>query len=995
MLAKSLRASPFFQLLESREASEPNAKAYTGLLLLTEPDAEEALEYIKSVFPGFTSHGMGHSLRILENLYQALSDALREELSSPEIFCLIMAAMFHDMGMAKPDVPDLSRQRDQHHLYAEEPLKLFMEEKMTAVAEWRRLYSCILFVCQAHGMEQGAFYGHKDFYTKDTIDRKPLRFGLLGVLLRIGDLLDLDENRTSGLIRRLYPSRFQDETSQRHHCRHEHVARFSISPQTIEINVLAEDVEEYHIWDRWLHCLKEDILHANTYLMPKLGKGLNLPELRHEIQKTAQAAFETEELRFELTDEGRIWNILSQSVYTGEFDFIRELVQNGIDAVLMKYYQNPEIELAHPSPRSWGAWERDGKVVAAYSAEQQLLLIWDTGTGMDTGEVRQFLFRIADSGYRHQPGARNFPLHTIAKFGIGFLSCLSKCEETLLYTCPAPPKVGCRVRMYSNSTHAYFEKLDVQPVSGTMICMQLKRGYKAEEVREYLSLTFRYPSVPVEWLDLDQMERQVKGLSDMKRLRHRLFAPGYQMPQHLFERDYDFFEAVRANVFNERKDEERTIDRLNDVLKERLELWRGQEQSGTLKRKTFEQELSLLLREISLLDKYTDIRKRIGQMLSESKRWSAEEFSDMASTLLAQIQDCTNGLDLVKQQLYESAGLYMPPRRQVGRAELATPWEFDVCMIPFRGDFSVWTIVTEKERGKNYLSGSGLFFVQCAFDDWELGVEWRSIHGFLFQNKELTTHLAKVGEEECASAEEAYGIDLAEALDPAFLNLYTPEELLEEFLIQYNNQLGQEIVTSLHYLNMGRERITRSKKTWVERRTASEDWYIGSSTEEDPADYDFMGEDIVRLRLSNVPEAMAINDMIQTKTQLFQDGIPLNVDPSGLAPLGVCRVQLNLCGQARMELNVTRRYVDESQAKIDAWLAGVGLNIQRRILEQLNQAIRAWGFQGDLCALYTQKERPDQKEQSGEYFDQRGWQQMSALCNEISAESPETQNLYS
>lgn len=979
MLAKSLKESSFFRLLASREASEASARAYTGLLLLTEPDAEEALEFIKGIFPEFTSHDMGHSLRILENLYQVLSDKLLEELSTSEIFCLIMAAMFHDMGMGKPDVTDQVHQREQHHLYAEEPLKLFMEKKMTVVKEWRRLYKCILFVCQAHGMELGSFYGHKDFYTKDTIDGKPLRYGLLGVLLRIGDLLDLDENRTSDFIRKLYATHFHDETSRHHHSRHEHIERFSISPQVIEIIVLAADVEEYHIWDRWLHYLKEDILHANTYLMPRLGNGLNLPELRSEINKTEGASFETEELRFELAEEGQIWNILSQSVYTEEFDFIRELVQNGIDAVLMKVYQDAELELTHPSPRSWGVWDRDGKVVVAYSEMQRLLLIWDTGIGMNPDEVRRFLFRIADSGYHHQRGVRSFPLYTIAKFGIGFISCLSKCEEIMLHTYPAAPKVGCRVRMYSNSTHAFFEKLEPQQVSGTTVCMQLKRNYKIEEVRGYLAETFRYPSMPVEWLNLDQMSQQIEGLNSAKRLKHQLaFASSFQMPQHLFEPDYDYFEAVRDSVFKERREEEKTVDYLSEKLEQCLKRWISQERAGTLRQKLFEQEASMLLREIQPLDRHTDIRQKIGQLLIESKHGSEKEFSNMVSTLLSQIQDCVDGLTIVKQQLSKAANIYIDPRCRLGRAGLTSFLKIDGCMIPFRGDFSAWTIITDKTQGQRYLSGSGLFFVQCTFDDWELGVEWRSVHGFLFQNGELSIQLAKVGEEERNTVETVYGVDLAEALNPAYVGLHDPEDLLKDYLENcsevYGQQMGGEIVTSLHYLDVKRDQIIQRKKLRIEHMGAYEGWYPNKNIEEEQIDRNFMWKVIYNLYPDGNTEAMAIKEIIRVKNCVCQDGMPLDIDPTGLVPIGMCRVQMNLTGPAQMELNVTRRHVDESRAKLDVWLADVGAHIQRRVAEQMDQTIRAWGLRGELCTLCTEGER------SNEYFNIRSREQFSMQC---------------
>lgn len=977
MVGKSLERNPFFELLVSRSEREADARVYAGLLLLTEPEAEEALEFIKAVFPGFTSHGMTHSLRILTNLYQTLSDSLRETLSAPELFCLMMAAMFHDMGMALPEEPDRDRQRQEHHLYAEGPLERFMEEKLTGVKEWRRLYSCILFVCQAHGMGLEEFYGRRDCHTPDMIEGRPLRYGLLGALLRIGDLLDLDENRTSGFVRGLCAPYFRDRTSQRHHSRHEHIRRCYISPQMIDISVEAADVEEYHIWESWLRYLREDILYANTYLLPKLGRGLTLPEVQYEINKAPGAAFETEELRFELTEEGRIWSILSQSIYTEEFDFIRELVQNGIDAVLLHCYQDPETVLESPSPRSWGAWDREGRVTVAYSARQQVLLVWDTGVGMNLEEVRRFLFKIADSGYRYQPEARPFPFPAIAKFGIGFISCLSKCEEILLYTQSASDGDGCRVRMYANSVRAYFERLEARSGSGTTVCMLLKRSYPAAEVLAYLAETFRFPSVPVEWLDLDGMEWQLEGLAEEKRLRSRpAFAGLYQMPSQAFEACYETFDVVRESVHRERLAELEAVRALNDQLRTALEDWEDQERSGTLEQRTFTREMSLLLRSIQPLDRYTDIRRRMGELLEEGAAYAERAFPGEARGLLSGVRACAEELDVVQRELRERAGEYLAPRRRLGLEALSPFWEFRACLVPLTGDFSGQTAVTDRRKAGRYLRGTGMFFVQCAFDDWELGVEWRSVHGFLFQNGGLTLHLVRMREEERSYMEDRYGIDPEEALDEGLLLDHDPLELLEDYLERTGNLLEEEVEATVLYLDMERDRLVRREDSWRRKQDFSGCWHTvkedGSYGWNSGTIDDYLMWIARDLYSVEAPEAASLEEMYRRDNGAYQDGMPLDMNLTDLIPLGMCRLQVNLSGAARMELNVTRRHADGTQAKLDAWLAAVGARIQQRVVEQLGQTIREWGLRGELRDLCTPGI-------SGEYFASRSLGQLTQM----------------
>lgn len=972
MLDKSLRQNPMFKLLEGRDGAD--AEAYAGLLLLVESDAREALEYIKAVFPGFTTHGMGHSLRILEKIERILSDGLREELSACEIFCLMMAAMFHDMGMAKAAEPDKDRQREHHHLYAEGPLEEFMSQRLTLVKEWRRLYNCILFVCKAHGMERGALYGDKSFYDKDMIEGGVLRFGLLAVLLRVGDLLDLDENRTSEFARRLNAHYFQDETSQLHHIRHEHVDRVYLTPEVIEIEVRAENVEEYHLWEWWLDYLEGDILHANTHLMPKLGSGLMLPEPKCKVKKAEGADFETEELRFELTEKGRIWTILSKSVYTEEFDFIREIVQNGIDAVLMKDYAASEVPLPSPSPRSWGEWTGEHKVVVAYSARQGSMMVWDTGIGMDPEEVRRFLFRIADSGHRHRSETREFPFPAIAKFGIGFVSCLSKCNEIVLLTHPASQAEGCRVRMFSNSIRAFFEKLEGQPDSGTMVCMSLKRGYPMEEVRDYLVKTFRYPSVPVEWLDLDGMDDQKEILRSAGKLKTRgaKATHGAVMSQWEFEERYELFDAVRENVHHEREAQRDTVAYLRDRLAQSYDKWRRQIYAGTLKRNAFEREMSVLLRELQPLHQHAPtIQSQLGRLLESSKKQTEKEFPDFVEEILPEIEDCTYEAAAVREQLAQAANALLSPRWRLGEAELAQLWQHHVCMVSFEERFNGPRVITDRAEALRYRGGRGLLAVQCGFTDWELGVEWRSLHCFLFKNGELLLKLSDMSVIDDVDDEEMVDVEMEELLEFADFQDFNSQELMEAYVERLEYATRDSVTLRFSSLQVGRGEIIQTNEEQREALDAYGEWHMPEEAE--PDSNDFLWQLAVGLEDIFPSDSIAIGDIGRIESGFYQDGIPLDVDPTDLVPLGMCRARVNLSAGARMELNITRRHVDEAHEVMDKWISEVGSKIQMEVVGQLIKTVRDWGFQGEIGSLCTGKEGP------GGYFGRRCMEQLRTL----------------
>lgn len=93
--------------------------------------AEFLLPKIIETFPDYTEHGIRHSERILDILNLILSDNLKEELNEYEIFFLVSAAYFHDIGMVNfPEIATNSKItnntiaiateiRENHHVRSE------------------------------------------------------------------------------------------------------------------------------------------------------------------------------------------------------------------------------------------------------------------------------------------------------------------------------------------------------------------------------------------------------------------------------------------------------------------------------------------------------------------------------------------------------------------------------------------------------------------------------------------------------------------------------------------------------------------------------------------------------------------------------------------------------------------------------------------------------------------------------------------------------------
>ena len=116
---------------------------------------------------------------------------------------------------------------------------------------------------------------------------------------------------------------------------------------------------------------------------------------------------------------GGIIDLLSNHLYSSPSVYLRELLQNGVDAIRARQHDEPEhkgelrIELARTE------------------AGTPTLFFQDNGVGLTEEETHRFLATIGESSKRAVEERR---ADFIGQFGIGLLSCFIVCEEIVMVT---------------------------------------------------------------------------------------------------------------------------------------------------------------------------------------------------------------------------------------------------------------------------------------------------------------------------------------------------------------------------------------------------------------------------------------------------------------------------------------------------------------------------------------------------------------------------------
>lgn len=179
---------------------------------------------------------------------------------------------------------------------------------------------------------------------------------------------------------------------------------------------------------------------------------------------------------------GGMIDILANHLYSSPEVFVRELLQNGTDAISGR-------KLADPS---YGEGQIDIRV-----EPEKGLVFTDNGTGLTEEEIHQFLAVIGQSSKRDLQTGRILDDY-IGRFGIGMLSCFMVTDEIML-----------RTRSVKDATHAYefhgkpdgtYTILEIPaeeiPI-GTQVHILAKKGTESYFTEERISELVRYYGLPL------------------------------------------------------------------------------------------------------------------------------------------------------------------------------------------------------------------------------------------------------------------------------------------------------------------------------------------------------------------------------------------------------------------------------------------------------------------------------------------------------------------
>jgi hypothetical protein len=543
------------------------------------------LAHIPNTFPHYTQHTLKHSDAIVDQLSKLLfkggkSENAVVELSPAEGYILAATAYLHDAGMVVSDreksellqstewknwigesearakrLCDIAKLREGlastdsivANFLADLQTRFLVAEFVRGTHHYRAAkiithdqaalgrfafddpiaVRTISDICIAHGLRQHELEDREKYPDQRDVLGDQVNVRFLALLLRLGDLLDMSSDRACPLM--LNAACPLPPDSLAHWSQYGRITHRLTSPDRIELTAECNVQEEHSYLQDWCQWLVDEVRNARS-LMSRATRHRTwqppIVELEGSaatiaIRPSPDASYIPSRWHFELDNE-TVFDRIINDVSPDPNVFIRELIQNGLDATRCQMYSDLAAEGIRPPrcPTQVDPHRRRRYPIqitlrtvqvknelSDETEERQLLTVDDCGIGMDREVIRNYFLQVGRSYYTTEEFRRNFHFVPTSRFGVGFLSVFAVSDHVVVETFkPSSPSHDGPIRLTLTGPRNYLlTDHGTRRSAGTSISVQLRKQLASDEVTKLIKSWCRRVELPVIVDDLGKL----------------------------------------------------------------------------------------------------------------------------------------------------------------------------------------------------------------------------------------------------------------------------------------------------------------------------------------------------------------------------------------------------------------------------------------------------------------------------------------------------------
>lgn len=568
----------------------------------------KALENIAGFYPHFSNHNASHSQQILINIERILGKNI-ELLSGTDTWLILEAAYWHDVGMlvdatdakkvhSDPDFNFMIKTiaNDNGHdlnafckayeqgdwaiaIGSEDHPFDGVEKYRQLIAEWfrrnhdkrigslvtdpflqlgissprtellpNRLYRYLGQICMSHGMSFENVIEHLP-YKQTGLGIEDCHPRFIGCLLRLGDLFDLDDNRFCPVMAKHVSN--MPSVSQCHKDKHLSLREFQLDKKTVKLVAECSDEMSYIETQNWFGWIREEFQNQMSQwnlIVPNLDFG-SLPTIEQlDVRmKGNKVLLNNKPMKFSIDENHAIEILEGSGIYKKDTNIFRELIQNAIDATLMKVWMDSEqgiISLpkkAHPFAEKTQEILKNYPIKISFTKIEDIIdtddswweiIIEDKGVGISLNCLK-YMQKIAGSSrnIERQKIIERMPkwMKPSGEFGIGlhsaFLLLKNLSDQDQKITIISKNNIdyqSYKVEMNSPLTnkkgYCFIEKMEnsISEV-GTQIILKIKkrrrgRAYSFNPSKIYKCLYIKHDPIKEEAFDLFSIATEIENI---------------------------------------------------------------------------------------------------------------------------------------------------------------------------------------------------------------------------------------------------------------------------------------------------------------------------------------------------------------------------------------------------------------------------------------------------------------------------------------------------
>ena len=572
-MARDERVTPYKleQHLNEMCSSDPT---YTNLLStwnINKKACQDALSTVVMSYPHYTKHDISHCEAVITAIEKLLGEEAIRTLSPTDTWLLLQAAYLHDIGMViecKKIEENWKTEEFQEYLHeSEESSDKSLAESAKYINSFRNAsreedvlswpvnvrYAVTLLIAdyyrRRHAKDSDLYVQdmgkvfHIDLgfngliqsrlvylladivglhgeacdkvlkldYVTDGFNADFAHPRFLAEMLRMGDLLDADNNRFNAANEIVFGK--IPKSSKNHWEKHMSVRHLLVTPDVIEYRADCEKTEVYREHRRFLTFLKEEITFWTLNwkdIMPEDIKG-SAPKLgRCELFLNGVPDVQgISDLKFWISQEKAFEILEGANIYDDQFVFLREVIQNALDACKVQMWR----DLCEERYRGWITGPIDSTIqpfeikdeifknyvvqvnIRDYDKDHVEVIVKDNGTGISVEQLKK-ICNVGVSYFGDRERKREIEsmpawLRPTAGFGIGLQSIFLVAEEFTIYS-KSSDDHGIRATIASSRKGGYVEVMrdDAVKSRGTEVHVVLKREFKIDSISEFDSYMY-------------------------------------------------------------------------------------------------------------------------------------------------------------------------------------------------------------------------------------------------------------------------------------------------------------------------------------------------------------------------------------------------------------------------------------------------------------------------------------------------------------------------